>query len=36
MLKSFMLSILKEKINYVPNYMKNLYEFKQSMNLNGV
>jgi hypothetical protein len=35
MLKSFMQSILKEKINYVPNYIKNLDEFRQSMDLNG-
>ncbi len=36
MLKSFMVSILKEKINYVPNYLKNLNDFRKSMDLNGV
>jgi len=34
MLKSFMMSILKEKINYLPTYLKGLHDFKQAMDIN--
>ena len=35
-LKSFMLTTLKERINYVPDYLKELEAYQQSMELNGL
>lgn len=35
-LKSFMLSTLKERINYVPDYLKEVDCYAQSMELNGL